>query len=200
MWAGCGRIGFEASQSQSAEVDAGATGCESLALLSRDKPGTVIGTNFGDSSASEAVDGVVGVFRGYWACMLECSLIIDLESEQLVEELELWPGGNALPSVYYLQESWRVRYATESDPDRFLDFEGVDKTAGAGTLGTGISISDGWPPTHEAAPEERHPEHERYLFRVAPTKLRFVRFDGLVGDLDGDTNLDEIEIRGCSPP
>jgi hypothetical protein len=195
LWAttACGRIEYE-------EVDGVEPPCESVEKLSLGRPATTSGETFPESAPSEAVDGIIDTFGGYWACQLNCSLFIDLESSSRLEALELRPGGNALPSIYYLQQEWRVQFATAEAPDQWRDFEQVVMEAGAGDLAPGIHLRNGWPANYLDDPSRRFPDREFYRFRFAPITARYLRFDGLEGDRDGDTNVDEITALGCSRP
>ena len=183
--AGCGRAGY----------DPGTCG-----NLSSGRPATAIGMTFSGSSPGEAVDNAVGQTQGYWACMNTCSLVVDLEQTVRVDRIDVWPGGNSLPTAYYLQRSWRVVYAHADDSDTWLDFSQVVVDSGVGTLGPGLRIAEGWPPQHANDSTVRHQEYEFYRFRFAPVSARFIRFESIEGDVDNDTNVDEIAVYGCAFP
>lgn len=117
---------------------------------------------------------------------------IDLGSTFVIRRIRVNPFGNSAVGYYYA-DIWNVRYATAEQPNVWLDFSNPVKTLGAGTMGSpGISIFDGDPGTGSS-----DPAYQFYEFMVDPTTLRYLRVEITKGDVDGDSDLDEVEIYEC---
>ena len=158
--------------------------------LALNKPVTSSGNEYTSGTYTKINDGIVNEVNQFWAAGGTPNwVVIDLEATYTVDRIKVNPFGRA-SSVYWYESAWNVKYATESDPNTFLDFTSPVKLSGAAPLaGSGISIVDGDPGTGVA---DRG--YQYYEFTFDPVNVRYIRFEVTRGDKDGDANLDEIEV------
>jgi hypothetical protein len=157
--------------------------CDNVALGA---VATATGDAYHGCGPERAVDGVWDTDCGWGAQGLQ-ELYIDTGDLYLIERLLVGPF-----SHYYYVDEWYITHST--DGVTWNDFAGVTKLRGAGDLGpTGIAISNGDPGTGDD-----EPLYKLYEFTVTPTELRYVRITVVVGDIDSDSNIDEIEL--CAAP
>jgi chitodextrinase len=136
-----------------------------------------------------AVDGQGEAGNSWVATGTPNSAVVDLGQDRSIGRIKVNPF-NLSSSVYYYDGSWNIKYATSSEPDIWLDFAGVVKSAGGGDLvGNGISIQNGDPGSRA-----RNADFLFYDFAFTPVLAQFVRFGCTLGDEDNDTNLNEIQI------
>ena len=182
---------FRTSSGSGDDNDSGGNGL-SENNIALNKPVTSSGNEYTSGTYSKINDGIVNEINQFWAAEGTPNWVaIDLGTTYTVDRIKVNPFGRA-SSVYWYESAWNVKYATESDPDTFLDFASPVKLSGTAPLaGSGISIIEGDPGTGVA-----DSGYQYYEFTFDPVSVRYIRFEVTEGDKDGDANLDEIEVFG----
>ena len=139
------------------------------------------------SSSEKAVNGRIGEVMSHWSGKGLGWLVVDLGVNHKISVIKISPFGRT-NSRYFYNSAWNVKFST--DGQNWQNFQNVKKLSGAGQIGNfGISISGGDPGHGNTSPE-----HQFYEFSFDQVATRFVKFEVVGGDVDGDSNLDEIEI------
>lgn len=148
------------------------------------------GNEFTLGTEAWVTDGIVDEAGKFWAARgVPNWVIIDLGDTYKIDAIKVNPFGRDANNYWYA-DAWNVKYATEENPDTFLDFITPTKLSGTGLLiGSGISVTDG-DPGHGLADDG----YQYYEFAFDPVGVRYVWVEITEGDADGDSNLDEVEI------
>ena len=116
---------------------------------------------------------------------------IDLEQDYQISRISIGPYMRSSDTAWNYNDEWSIRYRNSTDA-QWRDFMGVSKLSGAGTLQVqGISITDGNPGHRNSDDSYKH-----YNFTFDPADARYIRYDVIVGDLDDDSNGNEIQVYG----
>lgn len=169
--------------------------CDNVALGKRVMAS---GDAYPGTDPNMATDGIVG--EPHWAGYGPQFAIIDLGQDTLIEGIKVRPLGDSGPDHYFYVFAWNVSYALDDPfgaglPNTFLDFTEVEKLSGGGTwVEPGVSITDGWPEGSNGGNAVHDPRYDQFQFSFAPVQARYVKIDITQGDLDTDSNLQEVEI------
>jgi len=183
----CGGIAYSSGYCCSNQWQANQCGSSGITNLALNKPTEYSGTVYGNMTPALAVDGIKNTSANYWAGQGAPNwIIIDLQVNQTINKIIVRPYGWNSPYYYYDNE-WDIKYSLNKTT--WSDFVNVSKIKGAGTLtGPGIHITSGNPGT---ASNEAYKEYE---LTFNPTPVRYIRFYVSNGDVDNDSNLEEIEV------
>jgi hypothetical protein len=157
---------------------------ENIALDKAVEDGGVI---YDGMPGTKAIDGIKNTSRNYWAGISSPNwMLIDLQDIYTIDKIIARPYGWNDPRYYY-DDEWEIKYSL--DKNSWNDFTNVTKVRGNGSLsGSGIQIIKGNPG------EGNYEDYKEYEFTFNPTDVRYIRFYVSKGDIDNDSNLEEIEI------
>ncbi|MCJ7816560.1 MAG: discoidin domain-containing protein, partial [Candidatus Aenigmarchaeota archaeon] len=144
------------------------------------------------SSPSSVVDGNYDTAASRWTATGLQWVQIDLGSDYQISRTGVRPYGQPEAQTCYYANAWNLKFR-DSSSSSWSDFSGVTKVAGAGTLSPpGISIINGEPSSGLC-----DNSYKVYNLTFNPVSARYIRYEVTDGDVDGDSNLDEIEAYGA---
>lgn len=157
--------------------------------LARDAAATATGTHYFHAEAEHAVDGIE-LSGSAWVAHQPSpqSLTVDLGVIASVNRIIVNPCHHPTdPGPWYYTSDWNIQRSTNGV--EWHDFTEVELRWGEGSLvGPGIAITGGDPGNVSDL------GYQQYVLDFTQVGVKYVRFTVIHGDVDDDSNLDEIKI------